>query len=127
MTKLLITGSRECDQVMIEYTIKLVTRADTLDWEIIVGDAPGVDKIVIRAADLLGVTIEVVGAYKKIRNATRFGLNTSLDMSYPERDVYMAERCDWCVAVWNGQSRGTMITYNAARKLGKKVHIKSFK
>jgi hypothetical protein len=42
------------------------------------------------------------------------------------RDRLMAQRCDLCVAVWNGRSRGTNATFESARRLGKRVVVRTF-
>jgi hypothetical protein len=42
------------------------------------------------------------------------------------RDRLMAQRCDPCVAVWNGRSRGTKATFEYARRLGKRVLVRAF-
>ena len=125
--KLLITGSRDATPGMIEYTKKVVDRANKLGWFIIVGDAPGIDWMVIVHCDLLGVPVEVHGAYNKMRNSTSTGKNSTHDCSYPLRDLIMADLCDRCMAIWNGKSKGTMITYKAVTALGKPVDLKTFK
>ena len=121
--KLLITGSREASQRLLHLAYKAVERCKKLGWEIIVGDAPGIDSAVIRACDDLGVPVEVHGAYNKIRNATKTGENVTHNTSYPGRDRIMASKCDQCLALWNGKSRGTKITFELVEMLGKKVNV----
>ena len=119
MTKLLITGSREASNRMIDVAVKAVHRAKLLDWEIIVGDASGIDTCVIRICDELRVPVTVYGGYNKIRNRSKFGKNIPLDQTYVQRDAYMAGECDKCYAIWNGVSRGTKLTYQMALDLHK--------
>ena len=123
MTKLLITGSRDASDRMLAYARSLVGRAKELGWSVVVGDAAGIDAVVIAEADRMGVPVEVHGGYSKIRNVTTTGSNVKHDAGYPERDKIMAGICDMCIGVWNGKSRGTKITVDAAAALGKTTHL----
>jgi hypothetical protein len=124
MTVLLITGSRSASERMLKYAQKAVARAKELGWEIVVGDASGVDAAVIEACDNLNVPVTVYGAYGRMRHQTKTGTNYALtNTSYPQRDMVMAQTCDVCLAVWDGKSNGTQITFSAAKKFGKEVHI----
>ena len=123
---LLITGSRAASPEMLDYARSVVTRAKEKRWKIIVGDADGVDGTVIQACDDLGVPVTVYGAYNKMRRRTRTGENAAIPGSYPARDRHMATLCTCCMAIWNGQSRGTMITYRAVKALGKQAWLKAF-
>lgn len=124
--KLLITGSRNASPKMIEYAKKVVERAHELGWSIIVGDAPGVDWMVIAHCDFLFVPVEVHGAFGKCRNQSSQGNNITHKCTYPERDRIMADLCDRCVGVWNGKSHGTKITHEAVLALGKPSYLKNF-
>ena len=121
--KLLITGSRNASTRMLAYARSLVGRAKELGWTIVVGDAAGIDAVVISEADRLGVQVEVHGAYGKLRRSSLSGTNVTHPGSYPERDRVMAGLCDLCVGVWDGKSRGTKITVDAAAALGKTTHL----
>lgn len=125
--KLVITGSRDISPAGIVYCARLVRRAKEVGWLVGVGDADGVDLAVIEACDRIEVPVTVHGAYGKVRNKTRTGANKPLDMTYLERNDLMAEACDICIAVWNGESNGTRYTIEKARELGKEVHVKVFK
>lgn len=103
--KLLITGSRKATSEMLAYALKAVTRANELGWQMIVGDAPGVDASVIAACDELGVPVEVHGAHGRIRNSTRAGKNIVHGCNYAVRDQIMAEACDSCLAVWTDAAK----------------------
>jgi predicted Rossmann fold nucleotide-binding protein DprA/Smf involved in DNA uptake len=124
--QILITGSRDASPAMIAYAKKVVERAKLRGYSIIVGDASGVDDAVIRHCDKLGVYVEVWGAYNKLRHKSIQGDNHYVEGSYPDRDRLMAARCDICIAIWNGVSRGTKITYEAALAYGKEAHLKTF-
>lgn len=39
--------------------------------------------------------------------------------SYKRRNLYLAEHCDYLLAVWNGSNSGTGMTVNMAQKAGK--------
>ena len=127
MTKLLITGSRDASSQMLAYARSLVLRAREMGWSIVVGDASGIDAEVIKECDRLGVKVIVYGAFGNIRHRTQTGTNFPTSAkSYSERDRMMAQVCDVCMAVWNGKSAGTRLTYLAAKNYGKKVYIKDF-
>lgn len=126
MTILLITGSREATPDMLDYARRCVDRAKERGFEIICGDAEGVDEAVMQKAHAIGVPCRVYGAYRKIRRRTPSCEVQILAGDYPSRDIVMAQVCDICVAVWNGMSSGTRITFEAARKLDKEVHIRDF-
>jgi len=124
--KILITGSRDATPEMLELVDQIVLDAKADGDEIIVGDADGVDSRVIYQCDLLKVPVTVYGAYEKLRRRAKTGLNYGLKGTYPERDKYMAEKADCCIACWNGVSRGTEITINAAKLLGIPVTVYDF-
>ena len=123
---LLVTGSRSISEAGLAYARKAVQRAHELDYDVIVGDASGVDDAVMRECDKLGVACTVVGAYGKLRRRTASCSVYAVSGSYIQRDKYMAERCDLCLAVWNGKSRGTKATYDFAVELSKTAWLKTF-
>ena len=95
--KLLICGSRNVVRGMRGYVHKVVKRAkERGDLEIIVGDAHGVDKMVIEACDQLGVPVTVYGAYGKFRNETDTGENIAAIGNYAERDEIKISACGDC-------------------------------
>ncbi len=121
MTIILITGSRHSDTEMLRAVDAGVRLARDEGWQIIVGDALGVDKRVIAQCDMLDVPVTVVGAYGKLRNHTLTGKNIKVAGNYTERDEYMVTKADEVWAVWNGTSRGTLHTAEYAAQLGKPV------
>ena len=123
---LLVTGSRSISEAGLAYARKAVQRAHDLDYDVIVGDASGIDDAVMRECDKLGVACTVVGAYDKLRRRTASCSVYAVSGSYIQRDKYMAERCDLCLAVWNGKSRGTKATYDFAVELSKTAWLKTF-
>jgi hypothetical protein len=122
--KLLITGSRNASERMLDEVDIIVSEAKGRGWEILVGDADGVDSRVIKVCDYLGGKITVFGAYHHMRNSTKMGVNLPTGLTYPQRDKLMARLCDLCYAVWDGESSGTKLTYTLAKKYyNKKVKI----
>ena len=124
---LLITGSRDITEVGLAYVRRAVQRAHQLNYEVIVGDASGVDEAVMQECHRLGMTCTVVGAYNRLRRRTASCSVYTVSGSYIQRDKYMAEQCDLCLAVWNGKSRGTKATYDFAVELGKTAWLKTFR
>jgi predicted Rossmann fold nucleotide-binding protein DprA/Smf involved in DNA uptake len=123
---LLITGSRDISKRGLEYARAAVRRAFECQHAIIVGDASGVDEAVMNECHKLGVPCTVVGAYNKLRRHTPTCNTETISGSYTERDRYMVGRCDACLAIWNGKSRGTKYTYDCAVKYGKQAWLKTF-
>jgi hypothetical protein len=134
---ILFSGSREWPPEKIPavkaYVEKAVLRAITLEWSIVVGDAPGVDAWVCDAAlanDWKYYTF-VMGIADKPRNGwtgpyenTCFdGLEIRRMTKYLERDREMVKLAQTCLAVWNGESRGTKYTYDHAVKQGLDAHL----
>jgi len=132
--QVLITGSREATKPMLEKACEVVKWAKSEGHSVIVGDALGVDRIVRMWCIAKKVPVTVYGAYGKIRDEDLGrkpdGSQTEQRIithgTYPERDCVMAEACDICVAIWNSRSRGTKITFDAAKKLGKTVYLRTF-
>jgi hypothetical protein len=111
--KLLVTGSR----TIRDY--QLVRKA-LLNYdckEVIVGGASGVDNIAeryYRNTHSTGIDLVPVknSDYKKFGN-----------YAYILRDRVMANRADYCVAIWDGMSRGTMHTVGFCEERGIPVDI----
>ncbi len=123
--RVLVTGSRDATPAMLARARQLVACARKSENHItfLVGDAPGVDAAIIQACDELGLPVEVYGANCTFRHYTRTGRNIPVGGSYVTRDRVMAEACDECFAIWNGESRGTRLTFQAVIRLGKPVKI----
>ena len=89
--------------------------------------APGVDAHVRVCAEALSVPTTVYGAYSRLRGQRRSHEQVVVvPEDYTVRDRLMAQACDLCVAVWNGRSRGTRSTFEHARRLGKRVVVRTF-
>ena len=128
--QVLITGSREASSAMRVKAEEVVRWALDQGHSIIVGDAPGVDRFVRIACSTAKVPVVVYGAYGTIRDpelGKHWEVREKIHGTYPNRDLVMASKCDMCVGIWNGTSRGTKITFEAARRLGKRVIVRTFK
>ena len=125
--KVLITGSRQATPAMLAKVEDVVLWVKRQGYALLVGDAPGVDAHARMCADALGVSTTVFGAYGRLRGRRRAH---EAVIVIPEddrvRDRLMAQRCDLCVAVWNGRSRGTKSTFEHAHRLGTRVVVQAF-
>ena len=127
--QVLVTGSRKMTREMRLKAIEVVEWCKDQGHELIVGDAIDINNVVRNEAVELCVRTTVYGAYGVIREAyidSDRAQHIKTPGSYPERDRVMADECDLSVAVWNGKSRGTKITFEAARRLGKRVIVRTF-
>jgi len=121
-----ITGSRS-----ITHSENIPLLIDSLikrGVEIVVGDAPGVDRLVVSEAIRKGYGqhVTVVGAYGKCRNSFAFGKVgriITLDSTYLARNLYMVGLSRECFAIWDGKSRGTKFTFEVAKKAGLEVSV----
>jgi len=122
----LITGSRS-----ITHSENIPLLIDSLikrGVEIVVGDAPGVDRLVVYEAVKRGYGkhITVVGARGICRNKFAIGKVArivKLPSSYLARNLYMVGLAKECFAIWDGRSRGTKFTFEAAQKAGLETTI----
>jgi hypothetical protein len=127
MMRVLITGSREASSAMLAKVGEVVLWVKRQGYELLVGDAPGVDAHVRVCADALSVPSTVYGAYGRLRGRRRSHEQVVvISEDFRARDRFMAQRCDICVAVWNGVSRGTRFTFQQAQRLGKRVIVRRF-
>jgi predicted Rossmann fold nucleotide-binding protein DprA/Smf involved in DNA uptake len=128
MVRVLITGSREASSAMLAKVEDVVLWVKRQGYALLVGDAPGVDAHARVCADALGVPTTVFGAYGRLRGRRRaHEAVIVIPEDFRVRDRLVAQRCDLCVAVWNGRSRGTKDTFAYARRLGKRVLVRSFR
>ncbi|MEW6008215.1 MAG: hypothetical protein AB1629_01085 [Candidatus Omnitrophota bacterium] len=121
-----ITGSRS-----ITHSENISLLIDTLinrGVEIVVGDAPGVDRLVVAEAIRRGYGkhVTVVGAHGRCRNEfalDKVGKVIRLSSTYLARNLYMVGLSKECFAIWDGKSRGTKFTFEAAQKAGLEVSV----
>ena len=121
----LICGSRSIKQSW--FCEALVKSLISQKVKIIVGDAPGVDELVINTCIRYNYkNIVVVGAYNKVRRkqALKYSLTT---VKYPHdflsRNRYMVSLASSIIAIWDGISSGTKYTFNYAQRQGKEVIV----
>jgi hypothetical protein len=125
--KVLMTGSRQATPAMREKVEDVVLWVKRQGYALLVGDAPGVDAHVRVCAEALSVPTTVYGAYGKLRGRRRGDEQVVVvPEEYMVHDRLMAQRCDLCVAVWNGRSRSTKATFESARRLGTRVLVRAF-
>jgi len=122
---LLITGSRIISAAGKRYARCVVQRAKARHYTIIVGDACGIDEVVMQECHRLNTPCIVVGA-GRIRRRTPSCQTRVVQGSYTARDRYMVKQCDLCIAIWNGKSHGTKLTYDYANLLGKPAWLRIF-
>ena len=121
-----ITGSRS-----ITHSENIPLLIDSLikrGVEIVVGDAPGVDRLVVYEAVKRGYGrhVTVVGARGICRNKFAVGKVARivrLPSSYLARNLYMVGLAKECFAIWDGKSRGTKFTFEVAQKAGLETTI----
>jgi hypothetical protein len=117
----LVTGSRGCGKWAVDQARRIANYLIDREVWLIVGDAEDVDEAIIDVANERKYSrITVWGAYKKMRRETKYGMNVPYNGDYLQRDDQMAQYCTHCVAVWNGYSRGTLYTFSAVERRGKK-------
>ncbi|MEG4044580.1 hypothetical protein [Microcoleus sp. Pol17_C1] len=110
MTKIvMISGSRSIKD--ISAGLLSIDRIMELKFSIIVGDAGGVDQLVqeyLRQSNYLNVTVYFAlwGGNGKPRNTTDY-VTVGIAGSYVDRDIAMCSVCDYGLALWDGNSRGT--------------------
>jgi hypothetical protein len=127
MVRVLITGLREASPAMLAKVEEVVQWVKRQGHTVLVGDAPGVDAHVRVCAEALSVSTTVYGAYSRLGGRRRSHEQVVVvPEDYTVRDRLMAQACDLCVAVWNGRSRGTRSTFEHARRLGKRVVVRTF-
>jgi hypothetical protein len=122
----LITGSRSIQKS--ENIPLLIDSLIKRGVQIIVGDAPGVDRLVVSEAVRRGYgrNVTVVGAYGKCRNSFAFGKVgkiITLSSTYLARNLYMIGLSKECFAIWDGKSRGTKFTFECAKRAGLSVSV----
>ena len=124
--KVLMTGSRQATPAMLAKVEEVVLWVKRQGYVLLVGDAPGVDAHVRLCAEALSVPTTVYGAYGRLRGRRRsHEAVVVVSEAYAVRDRLMAQACDLCVAVWNGRSWGTRSTFEHARRLGKRVVVRT--
>ncbi len=107
---------------------EVVTWVVSQSCGLIVGDAPGVDEIVIYEMLRLGKSnkVEICSAYSRPITFPGSHLSTVLKKGNLFRNRYMVDASTVVVAIWDGHSRGTRYTFNYALAQGKHVIVFNF-
>lgn len=141
--RLLICGSRHPDKLgVMESYAKLATeRAYCLGWRLLVGDADGIDTVVMQkvvdckklenkliiaqANPVLVVTYATPQSRNFIKSDLILYYSTPTPMNYTQRDRYMVEKSDKVMCIWNGKSTnsGTYKNYLYACELNKQAWL----
>ena len=119
MRIILICGSRNASPRMLGLARAAVKRAEQLNWQIIVGDANGVDEEVIGHA----LCCTVYAAFGFARNSADRHEIVLVPGNYTARDNVMIAAADMVFCIWDGKSKGTARNYNRAVELGKQAWL----
>jgi hypothetical protein len=113
--KVVVSGSRSIKELPAEAKSR-IKKIMSLDAEILVGDAPGVDLLVqeFLVAEQY-VKVCVYFAYAKARNNVGSFKTRSGYSSYIERDKAMCQAADYGLAIWDGKSGGTRANIDRVR------------
>ena len=126
LTKIvMISGSRSIKD--ISAGLPSIDRIMQLNFSIIVGDAGGVDKLVkeyLRRSNYLNVKVYFAlwDGNAKPRNTTGYE-TVGVAGSYVNRDIAMCSICDYGLALWDGNSRGTKENIDRTGKKTKIIRI----
>ena len=112
MRKVLVCGSRNVN-INLSDIDKVFQENDIHPDLIISGGAKGPDTTAVMWAIANDVPYEM-----DIPNWAGIGKSAGI-----ERNKKMVDKCNTCVAFWDGKSRGTMFTIEHAREKGKKVVV----
>ena len=105
--KLAIIGSRKCTEIDITSHLPFVPDV------IISGGAIGVDTYAKEFADQNGINYE-----EHLPDYPKYGRSAPI-----LRNMEIVRSCDFLLAFWNGESKGTKFTLDYAKKLGKPFKI----
>lgn len=125
MEILLISGSREWDNSLISKVKARVQAAvqyaKANDYQLFVGDAPGVDELAIWYAAKSDLPCVIHGKGGKIRatNVGKLAKCVADFRNYTDRDEYMVSNAYVVYCLWNGYSKGTRHVCAYAKAIGK--------
>ncbi|WP_174783431.1 hypothetical protein [Dolichospermum sp. UHCC 0352] len=121
----MISGSRSIKELPQEVIISLNKIID-LRFEIIVGDAPGVDVKVqqyLKSQNYQNVTVyyAIFDGNGKPQNSSGFK-TVGVPGNYVDRDKQMCSIADYGLAIWDGKSKGTAANIQRV-KLSRKIVV----
>lgn len=128
----LICGSREITQGLRELAIVIVKKQWWVGNHVIVGDALGIDREVVKTAEVCQMHYRCYGVLPSARNGavvyeclplltTLFHLREA----YRRRDEFMVRQADLVICLWNGLSHGTKHVADYAIAEGKEVYLRT--
>lgn len=138
--RLFIAGSRWATPDMLNYARQAVKRAHELGYTVLVGDNRyGVDQVVVKACQQLGVPVVVAGMdnlprnggcrhdqYVKVERDLYRSAKGRLLNRYTVRDRWLADQATMGLFIWNGESRGTEAGYQYMQSRNKDCWLKTF-
>lgn len=118
----MISGSRTIKQLP-EAANESINRIIQLKFQIIIGDAPGVDQLVIdylweiknyhsRYVQIYYALFNGSGRPRHRRGYQTFGIRGN----YSDRDKQMCKLADYGLAIWDGRSKGTKANIERVKK-----------
>ena len=123
---IVITGSRECNNAMCQKIHEITAWAKANNHTILTGDAHGVDVVTRADCRKLHIPCSVYGAFNRFRLSNMGGhLEDCRFADYTTRDKFIVDHADLVIAVWNGKSSGTRLTFQYARVIGKKTIVRT--
>jgi hypothetical protein len=138
--RLLIAASQYATREALEYGRRVVRRAHTLGYTIVVGDNPkGVDMAVVQEFRRLKAQVLVVSVTNRPRNGgCSHGSYVQIDRDpyhaagghlldrYHAPDRWMVDNSNRGMFIWNGDSRGTKLGYDYMVSRKKEVYLVTF-
>lgn len=122
-----LSGSRDMTPGMSFAPERILWTAHQEGYVILVGDAPGVDTAIIKAAQKLRIPVIVFGLTRMPR--TDVGSNPYVQVkrgNFYYRDQVMIDLADRWIGMWNGTSKGTQAAARYAKSKGKNAHLISY-
>jgi ribonuclease HI len=140
-TLILIAGSRYATPAMLDYARRVVQRAHSQGYTLLVGDHPqGVDQAVVETCRRLKAKVVVAGIDHRPRNGgcahgEYIQINRDIYRAmggdrlnpYTVRDRWMVDNATLGIFIWNGKSQGTRLGYDYMVSRGKQAHLMPFK
>lgn len=131
MVKILISGSRDTSPKLLERAHFITVKAWYRGYEILVGDAPGIDMQVVKTAEKFNANYTAYGITAKARNnalcyvnvSSRFDKKYNAHAAYYHRDRLMVAEADMIFCVWNEESMGTYRVFEFAIQSGKRAYL----
>lgn len=105
--RVLVTGSRRYRDLAL---VRTFVEALPPDATVISGGASGPDSMAVNTARRLGLAVEVY--------TPDYEAYGGRDAPLIRNDAMVASRPDFCMAFWDGSSRGTKYTFERVRRAG---------